>query len=33
MNKPTISAIAVAAALAISVFALASIEIAKAQYG
>lgn len=33
MNKPTIVAVAVAAALAISVFALPSIEIAKAQYG
>jgi hypothetical protein len=33
MNKPTIAAVAVAAALAISVFALPSIEIAKAQYG
>jgi hypothetical protein len=33
MNKPTIAAIAVAAALAISVFALPSIEIVKAQYG
>lgn len=32
MNKPTIVAVAVAAALAISVFALPSIEIAKAQY-
>lgn len=33
MNKHTIAAVAVAAALAISVFALPSIEIAKAQYG
>lgn len=33
MNKHTIVAVAVAAALAISVFALPSIEIAKAQYG
>jgi hypothetical protein len=33
MNKPTIAAVAVAAALAISVLALPSIEIAKAQYG
>ena len=33
MNKPTIAAVAVAAALAISVFALPSIEIAEAQYG
>jgi hypothetical protein len=32
MNKHTIVAVAVAAALAISVFALPSIEIAKAQY-
>jgi hypothetical protein len=33
MNKHTIMAVVVGAALAISVFALPSIEIAKAQYG